>query len=70
MGKRHVFTQMMEVIQVKTVTKDGTALPVTEEVDNIIADIFRRNEVDFAQLTSELATESPRFAANSSKKSK
>lgn len=70
MGKRHVFTQMMEVIQVKTVAKDGTALPVTEDVDTIIADIFRRNEVDFAQLTSELATESPRFAANSSKKTK
>ncbi|KAG1853824.1 hypothetical protein C8R48DRAFT_722466 [Suillus tomentosus] len=70
MGKRHVFTQMMEVIQVKTVAKDGTPLPVTEEVDTIIADIFRRNEVDFAQLTSELATETPRFAANSSKKTK
>ncbi|KAG1718721.1 uncharacterized protein EDB91DRAFT_560101 [Suillus paluster] len=70
MGKRHVFSQMMEVIQVKTVAKDGTALPVTQEVDNIIADIFRRNEVDFAQLTSELASESPRFVANSSKKSK
>lgn len=70
MGKRHVFTQMMEVIQVKTVAKDGTPLPVTEEVDKIIADIFHRNDVDFAQLTSELATESPRFAANSSKKSK
>lgn len=70
MGKRHVFTQMMEVIQVKTVAKDGTALPVTEEVDAIIADIFRRNEVDFAELTSELATESPRFAVNSSKKTK
>jgi hypothetical protein len=70
MGKRHVFTQMMEVIQVKTVAKDGTALPVTEEVDTIIADIFRQNEVDFAQLTSELATESPRFASNSSKKTK
>ncbi|KAG1733727.1 hypothetical protein EDB19DRAFT_1208988 [Suillus lakei] len=70
MGKRHVFTQMMEVIQVKTVAKDGTALAVTEEVDKIIADIFRRNEVDFAQLTSELATESPRFAVNSLKKSK
>jgi hypothetical protein len=61
---------MMEVIQVKTVAKDGTALPVTEEVDTFIADIFRRNEVDFAQLTSELATESPRFAVNSSKKTK
>lgn len=70
MGKRHVFTQMIEVIQVKTVAKDGTALPITEEVDQIIADIFRRNEVDFAQLTSELATESPRFVVNSSKKSK
>jgi hypothetical protein len=61
---------MIEVIQVKTVAKDGTPLPVTEEVDNIIADIFRRNEVDFAQLTSELATEPPRFAANSSRKTK
>ncbi|KAJ8592375.1 hypothetical protein M405DRAFT_733397 [Rhizopogon salebrosus TDB-379] len=70
MGKRHVFNQMIEVIQVKTVAKDGTPLPVTEEVDNIIADIFRRNEVDFAQLTSELATEPPRFAANSSRKTK
>ena len=65
-----MFTQMIEVIQVKTVAKDGTALPITEEVDQIIADIFRRNEVDFAQLTSELATESPRFVVNSSKKSK
>ncbi|KAG1753052.1 hypothetical protein EDD22DRAFT_957594 [Suillus occidentalis] len=70
MGKRHVFTQMMEVIQLKTVAKDGTALPVTEEVDTLIAEIFRQNEVDFAQLTSELATESPRFVSNSSKKTK
>ncbi|KAG2151126.1 uncharacterized protein EDB93DRAFT_1249614 [Suillus bovinus] len=68
MGKRHVFTQIVEVIQLKTVAKDGTPLPVTEEVDTIIADIFRRNEIDFAQLTIELATEPPRFAANSSKK--
>jgi hypothetical protein len=61
---------MMEVIQLKTVAKDGTALPVTEEVDTLIAEIFRQNEVDFAQLTSELATESPRFVSNSSKKTK
>lgn len=60
----------MEVIQVKTVAKDGSALPVTKEVDTIIAEIFRQNEVDFAQLTSELATESPRFVSNSSKKTK
>jgi hypothetical protein len=72
MGKSHVFNQMMEVIQVKTMTKDGVPLPVTEDVDAIIADIFRRNDVDFEKLTNELAgdalaTPSPRFT-NVSKK--
>lgn len=59
-----------EVIQVKTMTKDGKPLPVTEEADAIIADIFKRNDVDFAKLTSELALDaspSTRFS-NLSKK--
>ncbi|KAF9228189.1 hypothetical protein BS17DRAFT_813137 [Gyrodon lividus] len=70
MGKSHVFNQMMEVIQVKTMTKDGVALPVTENVDAIIADIFKRNDVDFEKLTSELARDAPPSArfTNASKK--
>ncbi|KAF8553843.1 hypothetical protein OG21DRAFT_1509612 [Imleria badia] len=70
MGKLHVFHQMMEVIQVKTMSKDGTPLQVTEDVDGIVADIFKRNDVDFEKLTSELAKDAPPSArfANSSKK--
>ncbi|KIK92463.1 hypothetical protein PAXRUDRAFT_829931 [Paxillus rubicundulus Ve08.2h10] len=70
MGKSHVFNQMMEVIQVKTMTKDGAPLPVTGDVDVIVADIFRRNDVDFEKLTKEIArdaTPSARFT-NVSKK--
>ncbi|KAF8438367.1 hypothetical protein L210DRAFT_3504819 [Boletus edulis BED1] len=70
MGKIHVFHQMMEVIQVKTMSKDGTPLPVTEDVDAIVADIFKRNEVDFEKLTNELAKDAPpsaRFASSSKK---
>lgn len=70
MGKIHVFHQMMEVIQVKTMSRDGTPLPVTEDVDGIIADIFKRSGVDFDKLTSELAKEtlpSARFASGSKK---
>lgn len=61
---------MMEVIQVKTMSKEGKPLPVTEDVDAIVADIFKRNDVDFERLTNELAMDAPlpaRFA-NSSKK--
>ncbi|KAF9239498.1 hypothetical protein BU15DRAFT_88042 [Melanogaster broomeanus] len=70
MGKSHVFSQMMEVIQVKTVSRDGAPLPVTEDVDAIIADLFKRNDVDFEKLTSELAEDAPPFArfTNVSKK--
>lgn len=70
MGKMHVFRQMMEVIEVKTISKDGAPLPVSEDVDAIIADIFKRNDVDFEKLTKELAKDAPRSArfANSSKK--
>lgn len=70
MGKIHVFQQMMEVIQVKTMSKDGAPLPVTEEVDAIVADIFKRNDVDFEKLTSDLAKDAPPSArfANGSKK--
>jgi RNase P/RNase MRP subunit p30 len=70
MGKIQVFHQMMEVIQVKTMSKEGTPLPVTEDVDAIVADIFKRNDVDFEKLTSELTKDtlpSARFA-NTSKK--
>lgn len=70
MGKINVFYQMMEVIQVKTMSKDGAPMPVTEDVDAIIADIFKRNDIDFEKLTSELAKDAPPSArfANSSKK--
>lgn len=70
-GKMNVFRQIMEVIQVKTMSKDGAPLPVTEDVDVIIADIFKRNDVDFEKLTKELAKDASRSArfANSSKKS-
>ncbi|KIJ61700.1 hypothetical protein HYDPIDRAFT_176867 [Hydnomerulius pinastri MD-312] len=70
MGKSHVFNQMMEVIQVKTMTKDGAPLPVTDDVDAIIVDIFKRNNVDFEKLTSELAkgaSTSSRFTISSKK---
>lgn len=70
MGKIDVFHQIMEVIQVKTMSKDGAPLPVTEDVDAIIADIFKRNDVDFEKLTSELAKDAPphaRFASGSKK---
>ncbi|KAG9308684.1 hypothetical protein JVU11DRAFT_11641 [Chiua virens] len=70
MGKLHVFNQMMEVIQVKTMTKDGAPLPVTEDVDAIVADIFKRNDVDFQKLTNELAKDAPpsaRFSTASKK---
>ncbi|KAH7928024.1 hypothetical protein BV22DRAFT_1126925 [Leucogyrophana mollusca] len=64
MGKRHVFEQLIEVIQVKTVSKDGKPLPVTEEVDQIIADIFQRNEVDMDELTKGMGDGVPSFISS------
>lgn len=61
---------MMEVIQAKTVSKDGATLPVTEDVDAIIADIFKRDDIDFEKMTDELAKDAPtpaRFATSSKK---
>ncbi|EGO03030.1 hypothetical protein SERLA73DRAFT_176536 [Serpula lacrymans var. lacrymans S7.3] len=73
MGKQDVFEQMIEVIHVKTIASDGSPLPVTDEVDNIIADIFKRNDLDLVQLTKEIGQEmaipvdSPEIAASKSK---
>ncbi|KAH7913635.1 hypothetical protein BJ138DRAFT_1133957 [Hygrophoropsis aurantiaca] len=64
MGKRQVFEQLIEVIQVKTVSKDGKPLPVTDEVDAIIADIFERNGVDMDELTKGLGPGAPSFLSS------
>ncbi|KAH7882091.1 hypothetical protein F5I97DRAFT_1939563 [Phlebopus sp. FC_14] len=68
MGKIQVFYQMMEVIQLKTLTNDGNPLPITEEVDTIIAEIFKNNGIDLEKLTLALAEEPPKPASKHSKK--
>ncbi|KAI6003211.1 hypothetical protein F5J12DRAFT_943949 [Pisolithus orientalis] len=47
MGQEQVFMQMTEVIRAHTVYTDGVPQPVPAEVDNIISDIFKRNDLDF-----------------------
>ncbi|KAG6334448.1 hypothetical protein ID866_4649 [Astraeus odoratus] len=68
MGKLHVFQQMMEVIQVKTMSQAGTPLPVTDEVNGIVADIFKRNDIDFAKLMGQIAMDTPPSFQRGSKK--
>lgn len=68
MGKEQVFMQMTEVIRAHTVYTDGVPQPVPAEVDNIISDIFKRNDLDFGGIMRDIAMDIPPNFETGSKK--
>ena len=59
MGKVHVFQQMMEVVQSRTVTQNNGRAAVADDADAIVADIFKRNDLDFAMMMGDIAIDIP-----------
>ena len=68
MDKVHVFQQMMEVVQTRTVPQSNGRATVADDVDAIVADIFKQNDLDFATMMGDIAMDVPPSFERRSKK--